>query len=188
MGNDFFKGIAINPIIAAVNHSNKLDRALCSPCENLFLLTGNITDIGKIIEKIKLKGKGVYIHVDLIEGLSKDIWGLKYIVNKTKPDGIITTKNNIAKFSRECNIFTIQRLFMLDSLSLDSGIRSIRESNPNAIEILPGIMPKIVKEISRRSNIPIITGGLISEKEDVIESLSSGAVAVSTSNEKVWYM
>lgn len=188
MRKDFFDRIAINPIIAAVNYSDKLDKALHSPCENIFLLTGNIVTIEKVVKKIKLKDKGIYVHVDLIEGISKDIWGLKYLVNKIKPDGIITTKNNLVKFSRGLNIFTIQRLFMLDSLSLDSGIRSIRESKPNAVEILPGIMPKVVREISRRSNIPIITGGLIREKEDVINSIGSGAVAVSTSNEEVWYM
>lgn len=188
MKKDFFKRIAETPIIAAINHSEKLDKALLSPCENLFLLTGNISDIEDTVKKIKLKGKGVYIHIDLIEGITKDIWGLKYLVDKVKPNGIITTKNNLVRFSKELDIFIIQRLFMLDSLSLDSGIKSIRESKPNAVELLPGIMPKVVKEMSRRSNIPIITGGLIRDKEDVINSLSSGAVAVSSSNEKVWYM
>lgn len=49
-------------------------------------------------------------------------------------------------------------------------------------------MPKVTEEIYNRTRIPIITGGLIRDKEDVIESLRAGAVAISTSNEGVWYM
>jgi len=188
MGDSFFSRIAQNPIIAAVNDLNNLNSALNSPCENIFLLTGNIFNLEDIVYKIKSNGKGVYVHIDLVEGISKDNWGLEYIVKNVKPDGIITTKINLIKLAKEFDILTIQRLFILDSLSLDTGIRSIKTTRPDAVEILPGTMPKIVKKIFKETNIPIITGGLIMDKEDVIQSLNSGAIAISTSNEKVWYM
>ncbi len=38
----------------------------------------------------------------------------------------------------------------------------------------------------KKTKIPIITGGLIMDKEDVIQSLNAGAIAVSTSNKNVW--
>ncbi|WP_416198553.1 MAG: Glycerol uptake operon antiterminator [Sporanaerobacter sp.] len=188
MGDSFFSRIAQNPIIAAVNDLNNLNSALNSPCENIFLLTGNIFNLEDIVYKIKSNGKGVYVHIDLVEGISKDNWGLEYIVKNVKPDGIITTKSNLIKLAKEFDILTIQRLFILDSLSLDTGIRSIKTTRPDAVEILPGTMPKIVKKIFEETNTPIITGGLIMDKEDVIQSLNSGAIAISTSNEKVWYM
>lgn len=90
--------------------------------------------------------------------------------------------------AKELNLFTIQRLFVLDSLALDSGINSIKSARPNAVEILPGIMPKIIEEISRETRIPIIAGGLIRDKSDVIDCLNSGAIGISASNKKVWYM
>lgn len=188
MGDSFYSRIAQNPIIAAVNDLNNLNSALNSPCENIFLLTGNIFNLEDIVYKIKSHEKGVYVHLDLVDGISKDNWGLEYIVKNVKPDGIITTKSNLIKLAKELDILTIQRLFILDSLSLDTGIRSIKSTKPDAVEILPGIMPKIVKKIFKETNIPIITGGLIMDKEDVIKSLNSGAIAISTSNEKVWYM
>ncbi len=41
--------------------------------------------------------------------------------------------------------------------------------------------------ISAKTNIPIITSGLIMDEEDVIESLNSNAIAVSSNNKNVWY-
>lgn len=188
MDTNFFKRLEINPIIAAVNDLNKLDNAINSPCENIFLLTGNIVNLKEIVDKVRQKDKGIYIHLDLIDGISKDNWGLQYIAKNINPHGIITTKSSLINYSRELDIFAIQRLFVLDSLSLDTGIRNIKNTEPNAVEILPGIMPKVVKRVVQETRRPIITGGLIMDKEDVIGSLNSGAVAISTSNEKVWYM
>ncbi|NMA86995.1 MAG: glycerol-3-phosphate responsive antiterminator [Tissierellia bacterium] len=184
----FFEKIEANPIIAAVNDLERLDEALDSPCESIFLLTGNIFNLKEIAHRVKSKDKGLYIHVDLIDGFSKDTWGLEYIVKNIYPDGIITTKSNLVRMGKNLNAFTIQRLFILDSMSLDKGIESIQNIRPDAIEILPGIMPKIVRKIYEETRLPIITGGLIMDKEDVISSLNAGAIAVSTSNKEVWYM
>ncbi|NLK34186.1 MAG: glycerol-3-phosphate responsive antiterminator, partial [Gracilibacteraceae bacterium] len=92
------------------------------------------------------------------------------------------------KIAKNNGIFTIQRLFALDSLSLSSGLESLQATKPEAIEILPGIMPKVIKEIHGQIRIPVIAGGLIRDKEDVIECLNAGAIGVSTSKKELWYM
>ena len=55
------------------------------------------------------------------------------------------------------------------------------------IEVLPGVMPKITRRICQNSRVPVIAGGLISDKEDII-ALSAGAVSISTTNQAVWFM
>ncbi|KGG80948.1 antiterminator [Caloranaerobacter azorensis H53214] len=188
MKNIFFSKVFENPIIAAVNNIEKLDRAVSSPTEIIFLLVGDIFNLKKIVDEVKSKEMSIYVHLDLMEGFSKDIVALKYINENIKPDGIITTKSNLIKFAKNLGIFTIQRLFILDSLSLETGISSVLSTKPDAVEILPGIMPKITQEIHKKTHLPIITGGLIKEKEDVINSLNAGAIGVSTSKEEIWYM
>lgn len=180
--------IEANPIIAAVNNLEKLDFAIQSPCEIIFLLTGSIFNLKEIVQKVKEANMDIYVHIDLIEGFSRDTIALKYISEKIKPDGIITTKSNLIKKARNMNIFAIQRLFMLDSLSLETGINSVYSTKPDAIEIMPGIMPKIIKKVHSRTKTPVIAGGLISDKEDVIECLRAGAVGISTSKEEIWDM
>jgi glycerol uptake operon antiterminator len=186
--NEFYNRIRENPVIAAVNDLEKLEKAIKSPCEIIFLLTGNIFNLQELVNKIKASGKSVFVHLDLIEGFSRNVWALKYINEIIVPNGIITTKSSLIRAAKEMGLFSIQRLFMLDALSLESGISSIRTIRPDAVEILPGIMPRVTKTISTEVNIPIITGGLISDKEDVIESIKAGAIGISTSKEEIWYM
>jgi len=188
MYSKFITIIQNNPIIAAVNNLEKLDMAIASPCRMIFLLTGNIINIKDIVGRCKKNDKYILVHLDLIEGLSKDEYALKYISEYIRPDGIITTRGNLIRTARENNVFAIQRLFILDSMSLDTGIKSIHSTRPEAIEILPGIMPKAIRRIHAETQIPLIAGGLIIDKEDAIASLNAGAMGISTSNRAVWYM
>lgn len=186
--NNFYNAIEDSPIIAAISDINQLDAVIKSPCEIVFLLDGDILNLNETVELLRVNNKLVYIHIDLIGGFSKDTTALRYIAKNIKPDGVITTKSNLVRAAKELRLFTIQRLFLLDSLALTSGINSVRSIRPDAIEILPGILPRIIEEIREETRIPIIAGGLIRDKSDVINCLNAGAVGISTSNKDVWYM
>ncbi|KAB3537726.1 glycerol-3-phosphate responsive antiterminator [Alkaliphilus pronyensis] len=188
MVNRFYERIQRSPIVAAVNDLKKLDNAIQSPCEIIFLLTGSIFNLKEIVSRVKKAGMDIYVHIDLMDGFSRDTVALKYVHENIRPDGIITTKNSLIKSAKEMDIFIIQRLFILDSLSLETGIKSIRITKPDAIEILPGIMPKVIKTVNRETKIPLIAGGLIQDKEDVIEILKAGAIGASTSKEEIWQL
>lgn len=54
-------------------------------------------------------------------------------------DGVITTKPSLIKVIKNEGLIAIQRLFMLDSRSLETGIKSILEDKPHAVEIMPGL-------------------------------------------------
>ena len=75
---------------------------------------------------------------------------------------------------------------MLDSRSLNSFEQQIAQSKPDFVEILPGLLPKVIASLKERIDIPIIAGGFIHEKEDVIAALQAGALAVSASSPKIW--
>lgn len=186
--NNFLYRVQSSPIIAAVNDQEKLQPAIDSPCDIIFLLSGSIFNLKEIVERCREKDKCILVHLDLMEGLSKDAVALKYLHDSIKPDGIITTKSNLVKTAKDMGMFSIQRLFLLDSLSLDTGIKSIRSTKPDAIEILPGIMPKIIKKVLHETRIPLVAGGLIADKDDVVNVLKAGAIGISTSKKEVWYM
>ena len=175
-----------NPIIAGVKNLSNLDEALKSNCEIVFLLCGTIFNLKEITKKIKESGKLVFIHVDLVEGFSKDATALKYISEEIKPDGIISTKNSQLKVAKALGLLTVQRIFIIDSLSIDTAIKASQMIEPDAIEIMPGIMPRINKQLSASLDVPVIVGGLISEEEEVQNAISSGALGVSTSSKDLW--
>ncbi|QGU94022.1 glycerol-3-phosphate responsive antiterminator [Clostridium bovifaecis] len=188
MKNEFYDKLSINPIIAAVKDMDALDRAIKSPSEVIFLLKGNICSIEEIVSRVKKSGKSIYVHMDLMDGFGRDAFALRHIKERVNPSGIITTKSNLIKIAKEIDMFCIQRLFIIDNLSLESGIHSINTMRPDAVEIMPGIMPKITKKIKNQIRVPIIAGGLILDKEDVIESIKAGAMGISTSKEDIWEM
>lgn len=56
----------------------------------------------------------------------------------------------------------------------------------DAVEILPGLLFKVIKDLSKTVNKPLIVGGLISDKEDVMKALKSGATCISATKEELW--
>ena len=175
-----------NPVIPAVKDSITLEKALYSSNEIVFIIMSNIINIKDYCEKLKLKGKKVYIHIDMIDGLNSTNNGIDYIINSVKPEGILTTKSNVVAHAYKNNINVIQRFFILDSLSYEKALQNIKENKIVAAEIMPGLMPKIIKKISSQTNVPIITGGLIKEKEDIINAINAGALSVSTTEVELW--
>jgi len=174
------------PIIAAIRDIEKIDIALGKPIRCLFLLTGNILNIKYAVTHTKKAGKKVFIHVDLLEGVSKDGMGLKYIAEEIRPDGIITTRGNLISCAKNEGLFTIQRVFILDSLAKDTAEKSINQVDPDAVEILPGVIPKIIDKIHREVHYPVIAGGLIETMDEVEAAIKEGALAVSVSKEELW--
>lgn len=177
-----------NPVIAGVKDIANLDEALESDCSVIFLLCGTIFDIKDAVNKVKAAGKLIFIHVDLLDGFSKDATALKYISSEICPDGIISTKNSLLKAAKSMGLLTVQRVFIIDSLSIDTAIKASQLINPDAIEIMPGIMPRIVEKLNKSMDVPVIVGGLVSEVSDVRTAVESGALGVSTSSKEIWRM
>lgn len=186
--NEILSALEQNPIIGALRDTDQIDELIKSSVGVVFILSGNLLNIKDISDNIRLSGKKVCIHVDLIEGLGKDHAAIDYMQKEIKPDGIITTKVSLAKYAKQIGLFTIQRLFIIDSQSLVTGIKNVNETMPDAVEVLPGIASKLIRRLRGKINVPVIAGGLVSTKEDIIDSLSEGAVAVSTSSRELWNM
>lgn len=186
MKEAFTEKMRKNPVIAGIKDMNNLEAALDSDCEIIFLLCGTIFDLKDTVNKAKAKGKTIFIHVDLLDGFSKDATALRYIHSEICPDGIISTKNSLLKAAKSMGLLTVQRVFIIDSLSIDTAVKASHMINPDAIEIMPGIMPRIIKKLVSSLDVPVIVGGLVSEKEDVATAISSGALGVSTSSKDLW--
>ena len=84
-------------------------------------------------------------------------------------------------------MITIFRIFIIDSMALDSllGVKNLR---PDAIDILPGLMPGIIRKVRGMTGLPVLAGGLITEKQEVIQALDAGALAISSTAPAVWQM
>lgn len=174
-----------NPIIAAVKDANELKLALESNSQVIFVLFGDVLNIRGVSKSIKESGKIGIVHLDLIDGLNHKEAAIRFLKEETEFEGIISTRSQAIRSAKNHGLIAIQRTFIIDTLSLENA-KKILDSDIDAIEILPGLIPKVVTNLSNISNTPVIAGGLVEDKEEVMLALSSGATSVSTTKVNIW--
>ena len=170
-------------IAAAIRTEKDFSTALRSRVDIVFLLHSNIVTVNQSVKEIHSAGKKVFVHVDFAEGIGRDRAGLEFLA-KQGVDGILTTRTNIVKMAKEFALTTVQRFFLVDSHSLATSVESIRLSNPDVIELMPGIVTKKIKEFAAMTDVPIIAGGIIETEQEVREALEAGADVVLTRSEE----
>ncbi|MBM7711608.1 glycerol-3-phosphate responsive antiterminator [Enterococcus xiangfangensis] len=184
--HELYQKLELAPVIAATKNETDLEAALNSEAEVIFILQSHIMELTELSNKIKTSGKTAILHADLVKGLSSDEKAIDYIKQTTSFDGIISTKPTIIRQAKKHHLLAIQRFFLLDSSALENIDRQLRYSEADLIEVLPNIAPKIIKELVNHSRKPLIVGGLIRDKEDIMGALGAGSLAVSTTKSSIW--
>ena len=188
MNREFKDALEDSPVIAAIKDDNGLKECLKSDIQVVFILYGDICNIADIVDTVKQAGKMALVHLDLINGLSAKDVAVDFIKKYTKADGIISTKPALIKHAGEIGLTSVLRLFVIDSMAYENIQKHVKGARPDVIEVLPALMPKVVKRGCRISQIPVIAGGLVSDKEDVMSLLQAGVVSVSSTNKEIWFM
>jgi glycerol uptake operon antiterminator len=152
----------------------------------LFLLGGAASDVALASRVLEESGVKTFIHIDMVKGISGDAEGLRLLASLSNASGIISTHPSTIQAAGKLGFMTIQRVFLLDSASVESGIKSVGRTQPDLIELLPAVLPAQVHRLAAELNRPIITGGLVSELRDVLAALSAGALGVSMSSTTVF--
>lgn len=189
MNRDFYRLMEENPVIAAVKDEEGLD--ICCKSRNIrvvFVLYGTVSSISGIVKRIKEAEKVAMVHIDLMEGLNGKEPVVDFIRQYTEADGIISTKPSLIRHARELGMYTVLRVFILDSLSFKNVPRQVSAAGADMLEMLPGLMPKMIERVRKTAKIPVIAGGLLSDKEDVMAALAAGAISISTTDPAVWDM
>lgn len=188
MKQQLYDALSDNPIIMAIKDEEGLRACLKSHDQTVvFVLYGEVATIAEVTEQLKAAGKQVMVHMDLIVGLSAKEEAVDFIAKYTRADGVISTRYDQIRRGKQLNLSTIYRIFVIDSKALSNLNKHIGDY-ADIVEILPGLMPRVIARMRRELGVPIIAGGLIAEKEDVIQALDAGAIAISTTNEDVWNM
>lgn len=172
--------------IAAVQNEEDLTRALGSAVNVVFLITGSIFNIKELVDQVKAAGKHVFIHMEFIEGIAADRSGVAYLAQHVRPTGIISTKSNLIRVAKDHRLMAIQRIFLIDRSAVTRGMKAVEQSMPDAIEVMPGIMPRIIRELTNMTPLPIIAGGLVGNQDEIDEVLRAGALAVSAGTSALW--
>ncbi|UQZ36815.1 glycerol-3-phosphate responsive antiterminator GlpP [Paenibacillus sp. PK3_47] len=175
-----------NPVIASITQESQIAPAVQCGVKRVNLMTGNINNLGQIVRPLQEAGKQVFVHVEMVGGIGRDAAAIQYLAEAFKVDGIITTKSNSIATARQHGLASIQRIFAIDSAAIETALRMIKSGNPDEVELMPGLMPRIISELKQRIQQPLIVGGLIRQKEEIRSALASGADYVSIGDASLW--
>lgn len=177
---------AQSPIVAAVKSDELLDAALSSESSIVFILYGSILTIADEVSRVKQAGKTAIVHVDLIEGLGRDPVAVDYIERVTRADGIISTKQPLVRRAHEVGFIAGQRTFIVDSMALENTKSQLKSFRPDFLEVMPGLLTDIIGELRQGSDVPLVAGGLIRTKQEILKALRGGSCAISTTKRELW--
>ncbi len=172
-------------IIAAVRSDAEFKAATESGVLVVFDLQPDIFTLKERVFLAHKQNKKYLLHIDLATGIGKDEAGLLFI-KQAGADGVISTRVSMIKKARELGLFTVQRFFIVDSHSVETTVEAAHAAKPDMIEIMPGLLPKVIASLVQKTEVPIIAGGLIENRREAETVLKYGAAAVSAGKQKLW--
>jgi glycerol uptake operon antiterminator len=179
------------PVIPYITEGVERDAALIARAGIIFLGGGELAELPGLLEQLRLPPFDrlpVMLHIDLLNGLSNDESGLRYVATLKRIGGIITVRHHLAPLARKLGLMSVVRLFLQDGRAVERGLQVIDKSKPDAVELLPGVAFLQVPDRFRNLPIPCIAGGLIRTPATVRQIIDAGCKAVSTTNVKLWAM
>ncbi len=173
-------------IIPSVVQFEQVKTVLDSRCKRVNLLVGNINNLAEVVELLHGAGKQVYVHIEMIGGIARDKDAVRFVVNTCRADGVIATKTSLILAAKSNGVLCIQRIFAIDTSALKTALKTIQTAKPDEVEVMPGLMPEVIRGLKAEIPHPLIVGGLIKSTEAVALALQSGADYVSTGHQALW--
>jgi glycerol uptake operon antiterminator len=182
----FLRVLKVNPVIPAVRgRDGDLERALAGDHAAIFVLGGDVFRMLERVRRRPYRRPFICVNVDMVGGVASDASGIRFLAREV--DGVISTHRNVVEIARSNGALAIQRLFAIDTSAVERGLKVLRQADPDAVEILPGLaFPEIVESYRAALNKPVLAGGLIKDRPTAATILEAGAVGVSTSDHRLW--
>lgn len=168
-------------IIPAISTMKEFEKFLETKDTYGILMDFHIGLVEDAIKRAHEKKKKIILHLDLIKGLSSDESGCEYACQYLKADGVISTKGKVVETAKRNRKTAILRLFLIDSKSLEKGLALCEAVQPDYMEILPGLACSMIPYIKEKTKCPIMCGGLIRTRQQMLACIEAGAFAVTIS-------
>jgi glycerol uptake operon antiterminator len=182
----FLRVLKVNPVIPAVRgRDGDLERALAGDHAAIFVLGGDVFRMLERVRRRPYRRPFICVNVDMVGGVASDASGIRFLAREV--DGVISTHRKVVEIARSNGALAIQRLFAIDTSAVERGLKVLRQADPDAVEILPGLaFPEIVESYRAALNKPVLAGGLIKDRPTAATILEAGAVGISTSDHRLW--
>src|SRR5699024_7803662 len=170
----------IEGVIPAIRNLKDFEQALQTKHKWIVILEVRLGQLRSVVNYAKRANKKVLLHIDLVQGLKADEYGVEFVLEDITVDDVVVRRGSLSELAKKRGVLAVQRMFLLDSLSLKTDVRISSRYETDYIEVLPGKLPEVIKAISANTAIPIIAGGLINTEADRKSTrLNSSHVSIS---------
>ncbi len=174
-------------VLPAISTYKALEKFITSELEYCVVMNFPLIQLYRVCKLINENDKKCIVHLDLVKGLASNEHGAEFLIDAYKVSGVISTHPSVIEMAKKKKVIAIQRIFIIDSLSLTKSISIAKRCEPDYIELLPGYAYEVKEKIHQVIDTPLIGGGLISSEGMVEQCLSGGLVAVTSSIPELWH-
>lgn len=164
---------------------DQLDAAVASRVEVILILRGNGLDLAPVVRRIHQAGKLVAVHLDLVAGLRADRSGVVWL-GQSGADAIISSHGQLMPAIRNEGITAIQRLLLVRGSQLNPALTSMARSEPDIMEVLPGVILPQMTRLMPMFKVPLLAGGFVRTEAEARAILAAGALGITTSWQPLW--
>lgn len=123
----------------------------------------------------------------MLGGFSGDSIGIELLKKQFKIDFIIASSQAKINLSKKYGLETFQLITLIDSLSLEKGLRIAEKSQADFIELRPHYYAlEHLETFKKLNDKPFISGGFICSQEIVNDLYQAGFDGYATSDPKLW--
>lgn len=175
-------------VIPSVRQLKDLDYALT--LDHLpYVLLGQVHlgNLQQLTSRCHKAGKKVIVNLDLVGGLGNDKVAMKFLKQLFNVDVVIATNPSKADMLRGVGIDVMQRITIMDSMSLDSGIAVLKDTKCSVIELRPGIYALEYLDLFRQvKDADFILAGFVNNLTLVEQARQAGFRGIITSSKELW--
>jgi glycerol uptake operon antiterminator len=184
---EFREMLRAHPVIPALRSLADMPVALAAPSRVVYLLAAGLATIDEYLQALRVKDKEVIVNLDLFAGLSRNSQAVEFLASSGCA-GIISTHTDVLGVTRSLGLYAVQRTFVIDSESVTSSMRSLRNFVPDALELLPApVAPRLLPHLREHyGTVAAVGGGLIADLQEADSLIRQGLDAVSTGNPELW--
>ncbi|PWF26490.1 glycerol-3-phosphate responsive antiterminator [Ancrocorticia populi] len=177
-------------VIPSVRKLKDLELALQGPSDFVLLSEVHIGNLEPLAARCAQAGKKVLVHADLIGGFKADRDGIKLLRNMFHVDGVLSQSAHVVSAAKKAKLLAIQRVFIMDSRSLDRSLAALGEARPDGIEVLPGALATHYYTLFDQwaDQCALIAGGMVRSREEAEELFDTGYEAITASTSDLWKM
>ncbi|MEH2509432.1 glycerol uptake operon antiterminator [Nitrobacteraceae bacterium AZCC 1564] len=174
-----------HPVIATLYGAELIDDFIGSEAEISIVANFELRRLQSVIKALTDAKKYPIVNIDSCDGLSQDKGGVDYLA-EIGAKGLVSTRVATVQRAKKAGLVSIQKVFVTDRSTFPRSVSALEQSEPNLVQLMPAPMLPHIPAQYRKAMPPIVASGFVCGREDAVSAISNGAIAVSTSDKKLW--